>query len=105
VPISRTTDEWQAMIGAWLRDARLAREIDQESLARRAGISSKSLRNLEAGEGSTLGTLIKVTSALGRDDWLAALDEGSDQPSPLEMLREARRLPRKPQRAPRRSRG
>lgn len=104
MPVTRTTDEWQAAIGAALRDARLGRALDQETVARRAGVSTKSLRNLESGEGSTLGTLIKVTRALGREDWLAALDEGSDQPSPLELLREARRQPRRPQRAPRRSR-
>ncbi|MEO8261209.1 MAG: hypothetical protein ABI566_01455 [Pseudolysinimonas sp.] len=103
MPVTRTTDEWQVAIGAALRDARLARRIDQETLSRLADISSKSLRNLEGGEGSTLGTLIKVTRALGREDWLAALDEGSDQLSPLEMLRQSRRRPGRPQRAPRRS--
>ncbi|CAN5209761.1 hypothetical protein BH11ACT3_BH11ACT3_08930 [soil metagenome] len=70
-----------------------------------ADISRKSLGNLEAGEGSTLGTLIKVTRALGREDWLAALDERGEQLSPLELLRQSRQRPVRPRRAPRRRPG
>ena len=102
MPIARTTDEWQVAIGKSLRDARLARQLDQESLSRRADVSKKSLWNLENGAGSTLSTLIKVTRALGKEDWLEMVDEGRDELTPLEMLNESRRRPRRPQRAPNR---
>lgn len=104
MPVTRTTDEWQRAMGGWLRDARLARELDQLSLAELADISVRALRGLEAGEGSSLGTLIKAVRALGREDWLEQLDEGADEPSPLELLRESHRRPMRPQRAPRRRR-
>jgi transcriptional regulator with XRE-family HTH domain len=104
MPVSRTTDEWQQALGGWLRDARLARELDQQSVAERADISIKALRGLETGDGSSLGTLIKVVRALEREDWLEQLDEGAGEPSPLELLRESRNRPMRPQRAPRRRR-
>jgi transcriptional regulator with XRE-family HTH domain len=102
MPINRTTEEWQRSLGDAIRDARLARRLDQVTLADRADISSRSLRNLESGEGSSLATLIKTVRALGREDWLAALDERVDEPTPLEVLRQSRRQRPKPQRAPRR---
>ena len=102
MPVTKTTDEWQRAIGAWLRESRLSRELDQQTVARLADISTRSLRNLEAGEGSSLRTLIKTVRALGREGWLEQLDEGTGEPSPLELLRAARNRPTRPQRAPRR---
>ena len=104
MPVTKTTEEWQRAIGVWLRESRLARELDQETVARLADISTRSLRNLESGDGSSLSTLIKTVRALERDDWLEQLDEGIDEPSPLELLRESRNRPMRPQRAPRRRR-
>ncbi|MBX3193781.1 MAG: helix-turn-helix domain-containing protein [Microbacteriaceae bacterium] len=103
MPVNPTTEEWQQRLGDALRDARLARRIDQETLADRADISTRSLRNLENGAGSSLSTLIKTVRALGREDWLAALDERVDEPTPLELLRRSRHQPAKPRRAPRRA--
>ena len=102
MPVTRTTEEWQRAIGVWLRESRLARELDQQTLARLADISTRSLRNLESGEGSSLGTLIKTVRALGREGWFEQLDEGIGEPSPLESLRKSRNRPMRPQRAPRR---
>ena len=104
MPMTRTTEEWQRAVGEWLRDARLARDLDQETVASLADISTRALRNLESGDGSSLGTLIKTVRALGREDWLEQLDEGTGEPSPLELLRESRKRPARPQRAPRRRR-
>jgi transcriptional regulator with XRE-family HTH domain len=102
MPVTKTTSEWQASLGDSVRDARLARNLDQRGLARMADISERALRNLESGEGSSLGTVIKVVRALDREDWLAAFDEGADEPTPLELLRESQRRPAKRRRAPRR---
>lgn len=105
MPVTKTTEEWQRAIGAWLREARLARGLDQNTVAVLADISARSLRNLESGEGSSLATLIKTVRALGREGWLEQLDEGIGEPSPLELLRESRNRPMRPQRAPRRRAG
>ena len=102
MPVTRTTKEWQRAIGDWLRDSRLGRELDQQTVARLADISVRSLRNLESGEGSSLATLIKTMRALGREDWFEGLDEGIGEPSPLEMLRASRKQPMRRRRAPRR---
>ena len=103
MPVSRTTQEWQATLGEWIRDSRLARGIDQRTLAQQADVSERALRNFESGSGSTLSTVIRVVRALDRENWLAALDEGAAGPSPIELLRQAQRKPAKPRRAPRRS--
>lgn len=104
MPVTRTIDEWQQALGGWLRDGRLGRGLDQQSLAELADVSVRALRGLERGDGSSLGTVIKVVRALGREDWFEQLDEGAADPSPLELLRESRRRPMRPQRAPRRTR-
>jgi hypothetical protein len=91
-------------VGGCEMPASPASSIDQQSVAQRADISIKALRGLETGDGSSLSTLIKVVRALEREDWLEQLDEGAGEPSPLELLRESRNRPMRPQRAPRRRR-
>lgn len=65
-----TLDEMEAEIGGYLRTYRIHRNIDQATLSKRAGISVRALRNLEAGNGSSLRTLCTVLRALGREAWL-----------------------------------
>jgi transcriptional regulator with XRE-family HTH domain len=60
----------ESSIGEQLRALRVNRNIDQKTLAERAGVSLRALRNLEGGAGSTLHTLVCVIRALGRQDWL-----------------------------------
>lgn len=67
---SRTVKEWEVELGESLRTLRLHRNLDQATLAARAGISVRSLRNLESGNGSSLHTLIEVVRTLGRESWL-----------------------------------
>ena len=66
----QTPEEWEVEIGDQLRALRVNRNIDQKTLAERAGISLRALRNLEGGAGTTLRTLVSVVRALGRQDWL-----------------------------------
>lgn len=100
--MARTTDDWESHLGAQIRAARIARGIDQASLARSANISTPSLSALENGGGSRLATLVKVVRALGREPWLDELAPLTEV-SPLVMLRDrGRATPRK--RAPRRPR-
>lgn len=65
-----TTGEMEVAIGEVLRTCRIHRNIDQETLAERAGISARALRNLESGNGSSLHTFCRVIKALGLEGWL-----------------------------------
>ena len=81
----RTTDEWEAVIGAEVRAARIAANVDQSELAKRADVSLGAVKNLEVGRGSSLKTLVRVVRALGRADWLDSLAPPITV-SPLSML-------------------
>src|SRR5271169_2179720 len=81
--------ELQVALGARLRRLRLSRNIDQRTTAEKAGISEKALRNLEAGRGSTVETLLRVLKAL---DSLEGLESLAPEISvdPLRLLRQAK---------------
>jgi transcriptional regulator with XRE-family HTH domain len=83
-----SADELQVMLGKQLKELRIAKNLDQVTTAERAGISEKSLRNLEAGRGSSIETLVRVLKALDSLDGLRML---APKPalSPLAMLRHA----------------
>jgi DNA-binding XRE family transcriptional regulator len=61
----KTPSELQFDLGRRLRRLRLSRNIDQRTVAGKAGISEKALRNLESGAGSTVETLLRTLKALG----------------------------------------
>src|ERR1022692_1957639 len=82
----RSTTELEAHVGQQVRAARLAADIDQVSLAARANVAVGSLKNLEAGRGSTLRTLVRIVRALDLEDWLDSLYEVSPE-SPLALAR------------------
>ncbi len=67
----KTPDELQITLGERLRRLRLSRNIDQLALAEKAGISEQALRNLEAGRGSTVETLVRTLKAL---DYLQGIE-------------------------------
>lgn len=69
-PAEQTPDEMEAAVGEQLRALRVNRNIDQKTLAERAGVSLRALRNLEGGTGTTLRTLVRVVRALDRQGWL-----------------------------------
>lgn len=73
LPPALSPDEFEIDIGEKLRALRLSRNLDQASLASRAGVSLSALKSLEAGRGSTLHTLVRVVRALGREDWFASI--------------------------------
>lgn len=96
--IFMSPDELQAALGKQLRELRIAKNLDQITTAEKAGISEKALRNLEAGRGSSVETLVRVLKALDSLDGLRLL---APKPtvSPLALLRHsatARRRVRRP---------
>lgn len=80
--------ELQAVLGSQLQELRIAKNLDQITTAEKAGISEKALRNLEAGRGSSVETLVRVLKAL---DSLEALRMLAPRPSvsPLALLRQS----------------
>jgi transcriptional regulator with XRE-family HTH domain len=79
-------DELQVALGKQLQELRIAKNLDQITTAEKAGISEKALRNLEAGRGSSIATLVRVLKAL---DSLGGLRLLAPKPSvsPLALLR------------------
>jgi transcriptional regulator with XRE-family HTH domain len=93
----KSLPELQTLLGQQLQQLRISRNLDQITTAEKAGISEKALRNLEAGRGSTVESLLRVLKAL---DSLGGLQLLAPQPSisPLALLRHS-----KPRRRVRRS--
>lgn len=83
---SMTAEEWEVTLGRQLRDLRLRQNIDQRQLAEQAGVALNVVKNLEAGKGATVKSLVKVLRALGRVEWLDALAPAVSI-SPLQMLK------------------
>lgn len=81
-----TTEEWAATLGRQLRDLRLRQNVDQRQLAEQAGVALNVVKNLEAGKGATVKSLVKVLRTLGRAEWLETLAPAVSI-SPLQMLR------------------
>ncbi|HEX5048769.1 MAG TPA: helix-turn-helix transcriptional regulator [Gammaproteobacteria bacterium] len=70
---TRTPAELQRELGDRLRRLRIDRDLSQQQLAGKAGISLKTLRNLELGAGSSVDTLLRTLKALDVPNWLDAL--------------------------------
>lgn len=86
--INMTPGEMEAALGEKLKSLRLSRNLDQKTLADRAGLSVRALRSLEAGQGSTVKTLVGVLRALGRQDWLNTIAPVATI-NPLTLTRDA----------------
>ena len=100
--IPSTLSETEVRLGAAIRQFRLDAGFDQVELATRANISRSAVQALEAGSGSRLRTLVSTLRALNRLDALDSLTPAAG-PSPLELLAQARRNARVPQRHRKRS--
>ena len=71
--LQQTAEEIEVTLGGRLKTLRIHRNLEQATLAERAGISVRTLRNLESGNGSSLRTLILVLRILGREQWLETI--------------------------------
>lgn len=84
-----TPAELQTILGEQLQSLRLSRSLDQRTTAEKAGISEKSLRNLEAGRGSTVETLLRTLKALDSLDGIRMLAPETTV-NPLALLRNSK---------------
>jgi transcriptional regulator with XRE-family HTH domain len=85
----KSVPELQALLGEQIQQLRISRNLDQITTAEKAGMSEKALRNLEAGRGSTVESLLRVLKAL---DSLEGLQLIAPKPSisPLALLRHSK---------------
>jgi transcriptional regulator with XRE-family HTH domain len=96
-----TSHELEQRLGGRLRELRLLKNLDQESLAEQAGLSVNAVKHLESGQGARVASLIKVLRALGRSEWLETLAPVVSI-SPMQMLKaDSRPRKRARRRAPR----
>jgi transcriptional regulator with XRE-family HTH domain len=96
--IASTSHELEQRLGARLRELRILRNLDQRSLATRAGVSLNALKHLESGKGARVNSLVKILRALDRTDWLETLAPKVSI-SPMQMLRRGRREPKRVRRS------
>jgi transcriptional regulator with XRE-family HTH domain len=82
----KSPQELQIELGRRMRQLRLYRNIDQRTVAEKAGIARAALQNLEAGRGSSLQTLLRTLKAL---DYLEGIELLAPQPTvnPLALLK------------------
>ena len=96
------TSEIEQELGAQVRALRLAIDLDQVTLAENANVAVSALRNLEAGRGVSLRTLIRVARALDRADWLRDFyPEPEVSPLALARAQAGERAPRRASNRPR----
>lgn len=69
----QTVEEMEIALGTGVKALRLDSNIDQQTIAARAGVSVGALKNLENGRGSTVRTLVSVLRALDRGDWITTI--------------------------------
>lgn len=67
-----TTDEIEATLGQRLKALRIAENLDQRTVAARAGVSVNAVKHLESGRG-TIRSLVAVLRVLRRDNWIDAI--------------------------------
>lgn len=84
--ISRSTADWLIELGAAFRRLRVRNQLDQRTLSELSQVSVSTIKNLEAGKGSSLHSVIAIARALGKEDWLQSLAPAVSI-SPLEMLK------------------
>ena len=93
----KSPKELQVELGRRIRLARLSRNLDQRTVAEKAGIARAALQNLEAGRGSSVQTLVRTLKAL---NYLEGIEILAPEPTinPLSLLQ----TKKPPQRARRR---
>jgi len=85
-------------VGERLRDLRLNRNISQEELATRSGVSARTVRQIEQGGNTSLETLIRLMRALEVLDRLDSMFP-AEGPSPIQLLEMQGRRRRRASRA------
>jgi len=67
-----TTDEIETTLGQRLKALRIAQNLDQRTVAARAGVSLNAVKHLESGRG-TVHSLVAVLRVVGHGHWVDAI--------------------------------
>lgn len=86
---NHSSSQYIADLGEQLERHRLLQNIAQADLAEKAGISTRTLRRLESGEGGTLDSFIRLLIGLNIDSNLSVLIPDSTI-RPIERTRRAK---------------
>lgn len=78
--------ELEVKLGESLKELRLQKNLNRQTLCDRAGVSMNAVKHLETGQGATVKTLIRVVRALDRQDWLMGIAPKVSI-NPLHMVR------------------
>jgi putative transcriptional regulator len=85
---SASSEQIEAALCQELAELRLARNMTQQQLAEQAGVSLRTIKRLEAGEGTSLDTFIRLLKVLGISNNLEALIPDQSV-RPLERAKQA----------------
>ena len=83
---SESIDLLLADVGTAMRQLRLQRNLTQQVVAERSGVSFNTVGNLEQGKGASLRNFLAICRTLGKVDWIKALPPPMGV-SPIEMLK------------------
>jgi transcriptional regulator with XRE-family HTH domain len=92
IPHFATIQELMIALGEQLRDRRIGRNLQQTALAARAGVTVRTIRDLERGHGGRVASLLKVLKGLEAERWLESLAPKATL-SPMALL-EGQKKPR-----------
>jgi transcriptional regulator with XRE-family HTH domain len=92
-----TSNELEERLGSRLRELRLLKNLDQRTLAERAGLSLNAIKHLESGKGARVNSLVKVLRAMDKAEWLETLAP-TVSISPMQMLKTGSREPKRARR-------
>lgn len=87
---SHSSSKYIVDLGAQLERHRLMQNIAQTDLADKAGISTRTLRRFESGEGGTLDSFIRLLIGLNLDSNLSTLIPDSTI-RPIERVRQTKK--------------
>lgn len=88
---NKTSQEWEQRLGQHIRAVRLRQNLTQAEVARRASIDRTTVGRIESGEGGSIGSLVQIARALGREVWLDSFAPVASAVSPMQQLRERQR--------------
>ncbi|MDR1029146.1 MAG: helix-turn-helix domain-containing protein [Clostridiales Family XIII bacterium] len=93
-----TIDQSEKEIGNAIRQFRIRKGYSLDETAARSGLSPTSVRSLELGRGSTVGTMLRVLAAIDELDIITEWTSRSESYSPISEARKAKMRGKTPQR-------